>query len=173
VTPLADASIDKSSRDERLLRRATHKEMAAVVAAFWSGSETEKVHATLQRLLEGVDRGAGERAPFDEGSEDELFPVLIDAGWELLPLASLDPERHRGAIEAYGEEIAWLSAKFEEENAVPPRVALMELPLLGDVELLSATDEFGALREPLVVWAEGDETYVDYILRGVLRAAKL
>jgi hypothetical protein len=27
--------------------------------------------------------------------------------------------------------------------------------------------------EPLVVWVEGNETYLDYVMRGVRRAAKI
>lgn len=165
--------VDRGSRDERLVRRATQVELVAVVSAFWAGPERRAVAAKLEELLEGVDRAAGDRVPFDEGREEEIFPLLVDAGWELLPLSALDPERHRGAIDAYGEEIAWLSAKFEEENAVPPRSYLVELPLLGDVELTRAVDDVGALVEPLVVWVEGDAPYVDYVLRGVARAAKL
>ncbi|MBL8612484.1 MAG: hypothetical protein JNL38_34400 [Myxococcales bacterium] len=170
---LADPSIDRSSRDERLVRRASRDELVAVVGAFWVSPARDAVAEELERILAGVDRGAPDRAPFDEGREDEIFPVLIDAGWELLPLASLDPARHRGAIEAYGEEIAWLSAKFEEENAVPTPVYLVELPLLGDLELARAVDAEGALTEPLVVWLDGEPTYADYVMRGVLRAAKL
>jgi len=170
---LSSPDVDRGSRDERLVRRATQTELVAVVSAFWAGAERPAVAAALEELLAGVDRAAADRTPFDEAREEEIFPLLVDAGWELLPLASLDPERHRGAIDAYGEEIAWLSAKFEEENAVPPRTYLVELPLLGDVELLRAVDASGALVEPLVVWTSGDAPYVDYVLRGVARAAKL
>lgn len=170
---LADPSIDRSSRDERLVRRASREELVAVVGAFWVSAAREGVAEELERILHDVDRGAADRTPFDEGREDEIFPVLVDAGWELSPLTSLDPARHRGAIEAYGEEIAWLSAKFEEENAVPKPVYLVELPLFGDLELTRAVDAGGSLTEPLVVWLDGEPTYVDYVVRGVLRAAKL
>jgi len=49
----------------------------------------------------------------------------------------------------------------------------VELPLLGDLELARAVDAEGALTEPLVVWLDGEPTYADYVMRGVLRAAKL
>jgi hypothetical protein len=29
------------------------------------------------------------------------------------------------------------------------------------------------LKDDLVLWCEGNETYLDYVMRGVLRAAKL
>ena len=41
------------------------------------------------------------------------------------------------------------------------------------MELLRGVDDEGRLAEPLVVWADGDETYLDYVVRGVRRAAKL
>lgn len=50
---------------------------------------------------------------------------------------------------------------------------LYELPALGAAELLRGVEPDGALAEPLVVWVQGDETYVDYVVRGVRRAAKL
>jgi len=49
---------------------------------------------------------------------------------------------------------------------VPPRTTLHELPALGATELLASPTSF-------VLWTEGREAYVDYVLRGVLRAAKI
>ena len=59
------------------------------------------------------------------------------------------------------------------ESAVPPLVTLHELPALGAVELLAATDGDGELRVPFVLWTSGNETYVEYVLRGVMKAAKI
>jgi hypothetical protein len=50
---------------------------------------------------------------------------------------------------------------------------LYELPAIGAVELLRGADDDGVLAEPLVVWAEGNEIYLDYVMRGVGRAARL
>ena len=36
--------------------------------------------------------------PFDD--DDDAFPILIDAGFELLALSELDAERHRGLSSA-------------------------------------------------------------------------
>jgi hypothetical protein len=169
----ADRSIDASSRDERLWRASTEKELGALLGALW-GSERagaqERLRAWLKRTDIPLRAGA---TPFDEAAEDETFPILVDAGWELLLLSELDPERHRGAIDAFGESILFESARFEESEAIPRRVSLHELSAIGPVEALSATSDTGELREPLVLWTEGNETYLDYVLRGVLRAAKL
>ena len=177
---LADGEIDRASKDERLHRRATDGELVAVLLAFWAPGERREraAMALAQRLVEiDVPPPDFEALPFDESSEDDVFPVLIDAGWELFPLGGLDPERHKGAIGAFEDNLAFDVAKFEEETALTTdgaqAVTLHELPALGAIELLAALDSDGALRAPFVLWTSGNETYVDYVLRGVLRAAKL
>lgn len=173
---LADPSVDRASKDERLCRRATDAELVAVLAAFWGpGEGREGASRTLAgRLAEiGVQPPDGERAPFDESAEEDMFPVLVDAGWELLRLGALEPERHKGAIAAFEDALAFDVAKFEEDSAVPSHVTLHELPALGAVELLSALDDDGQFRAPFVLWTSGHEVYLDYVLRGVLKIAKI
>ncbi len=172
----SDRSIDACSKDERLFRQASDEELASVLTAFWSAPPPQQVEAAvhLTSALEAIDAPLPDptaAVPFDEDREEDVFPVLVDAGWELLPLAKLDPERHKGAINAFDD---FEVARFEEESAVPPRVALHELPVLGATELLHAFDEDDhGVRAPFVLWSTGNETYLDYVLRGVLRAAKL
>jgi len=171
---LADARADPASRDEALWRRSTEAEVAEVLEAFWTpGDRAEAARAALLAMLSRHGLPPGEHAPFDETVEDEMHPVLVDAGWELLPLAQLDAERHKGALAAFGTALAFESARFEEETAIPPTVHLYELPAIGAVELTRGADAEGTLAAPLVVWAGGDETYLDYVVRGVRRAAKL
>jgi hypothetical protein len=167
---LKSGVIDLTSKDERLHRRASDAEVVAVLTAFW-GSGSEPVRARLRERLASIEALPDPtKPPFDESFEDDVFPVLVDAGWELLPLAQLDWERHRGAIQAFDD---FEVARFEEENAIPPIVTLHELPLLGGNELLHAFDDQGATRAPFVLWQQGNETYLDYVLRGVLRASKI
>jgi hypothetical protein len=173
---LGDAEIDRASKDERLYRRVSDAELTAVLAAFWNDDERREraALALAERLVEiGVQPPDLEALPFDEAVEEDMFPVLVDAGWELLPLSGLDPERHKGAIAAFDDALAFDVAKFEEENAVPPQVTLHELPALGALELLAALDDAGQLRAPFVLWSSGNDTYVDYVLRGVLKIAKI
>ena len=173
---LADPEVDPGSKDERLHRRATDAELVAVLSAFWlPGAVRESATVTLAVRLAGIGTAppAPEALPFDEDHEEDVFPVLIDAGWELLTLRALDPERHRGAIAAFDDALAFDVAKFEEENAVPELITLHELPAIGATELLAATNDDGAVRAPFVLWTSGHETYVDYVLRGVLKVAKL
>ncbi len=173
---LADPDVDRNSKDPRLVRRATDKELTAALAAYWGeDAHCREARERLRALLAEVDvtPALGQKAAlFDERFEDELYPVLIDATWRLLPLASLDHERHRGVLESY-EELELASARFEEENAVPPREYLFELPLFGARELLSPEDEWGDLATRLVLWSSVEATYEDYLVRGILRSAKV
>jgi hypothetical protein len=171
---LADPRIDGASRDESLWRRCSDAEVASVLEGFWSpGRTSAAAREALSELLARHELEVPSHAPFDETEEEAMHPVLVDAGWELLSLAQLDAERHRGAIAAFGDALSFESARFEEETAIPPTVHLYELPAMGPVELLRGAGEAGELAVPLVVWAEGDETYLDYVIRGVRRAAKL
>ncbi|MBX3260640.1 MAG: hypothetical protein KF782_13185 [Labilithrix sp.] len=168
---LGSGAIDPASKDERLYRRATDAELVAVLEAFWGGGAGGAAKARLRERLASIGAAPDERlSPFDESREEDVFPVLVDAGWELLPLAHLDAERHKGAIQAFDD---FEVARFEEESAIPPIVTLHELPTLGGVELLAGVDDGGRARAPFVLWQEGHETYLDYVLRGVLRASKI
>jgi hypothetical protein len=170
---LSDASIDTGSRDERLHRRTSEKEAAAVIEALWGDGRVE-AQARLAGWLRSVALEPPPGAvPFDETSEDDVHPILLDAGWEHMNLTELDPARHKGAIDAFGPPIAFASARFEDAESIPKRTHLHELSAIGPIEALSAVDEEGCLREPLVLYAEGEPTYLDYVYRGVLRAAKL
>jgi hypothetical protein len=159
---VADDAIDKASRDERLVRRVSDEELHAVLAHYWS---EDSGAAACDGLLERLE-SFGVEVVSGEDDEEDTFPLLVDAGWELLPLAELDVERHRGAIEAFGERIHYDVAKFEEQEHLPPIAHLQELPAIGASDLIRGLD-------PLALWLSGDETYQDYVVRGVLRAAKL
>ena len=174
---LNDATIDRASRDERLHRAASDAELIGLIESFWVGSGRDRAARVLGELLSsiGVDPSAAPDGAFDPDGEADVFPVLVDAGWELLLLTQLDAERHKGAIAALSteDELGYAATRFEEESAVPPPTYLVELPVLGPRELLAGVDADGAVRGAFTVWMEGPERYVDYIHRGVLRAAKL
>jgi len=179
--------LDLASRDERLWRRCSDAELVAVLDAFWTpGARALAARAAYGELLRahglevGLELGleledgrATERPVFDEASEERVHPLAIDAGWELYRLVELDAERHKGAIAAYGDPLAFESARFDEETAIPAAASLYELPAIGPAELLGAVGDDGVLARPLVVWAQGDDTYLDYVFRGIERAAKL
>jgi hypothetical protein len=170
----AAAGLEVASRDERLWRACSEPEIAAVLDAYWTpGARARSNREALRTRLERHALVPADCAPFDEAVEDQIHPIMLDVGWQLFDLGELDPERHKGAIAAFGDELAFESALFEEETAIPPPAHLCELPAIGAVELLRGADDTGALAQPFVVWVEGNEIYLDYVLRGVRRAAKL
>lgn len=172
---LADADIDPASRDERLWHRASDDELALALEAVWTDPSAR---AHLAERLAGVDAVESDFL-FDELAEDTTFPVLVDAGWELFSLADLDREKHAGvirALDAQDGELDYEVARFEEENTIPREASLYELPLFGRRELLDAfvSDAPDAeTRAEFVVWAKGHPIYLDYVLRGVAKVAKL
>jgi hypothetical protein len=167
-------NLDVASRDPLLWRACSDAELIAVFDAYWTpGERAAKTRDALRAWLDLHHFAIGSGTPFDESVEGEIHPLIIDAGWQLLDLGELDPERHKGAAAAFGDMLAFASALFEEETAIPRPAHLCELPAIGAAELLHGVDDAGALTQPFVVWIEGNETYVDYVLRGVRRAAKL
>jgi len=165
--------LDLASRDVRLWRRCSDAELVALLEAFWApGLRALASRAALEERLLAHGLETTHRAAFDESSEERIHPLAIDAGWELYSLRELDPERHKGAIAAFGDPLAFEVACFEEETAIPQTPHLYELSAMGPAELLAASDE-GVLAQPFVVWAQGNETYLDYVFRGIERAAKL
>lgn len=172
---LADPDIDAASRDERLLRRSSDEELALALDAIWTDASAR---ATLRARLEAVGATL-DAVPFDEAAEDSMYPALIDAGWELLPLAALEADKHAGvirALDAQPGDADYVVARFEEENTIPPVPSLYELPLLGGVELLDAFESDAEDAEtfaPFAVWTQGHPVYLDYLLRGVAKVAKL
>jgi hypothetical protein len=167
---LTNADIDQASRDERLWRACTEAEIADVLARFWGPDDAPR--ARLRDALLRLELPLPEPEPFDESREDDLHPLMIDAGWELLALAELDAERHKGAIAAYGEHLAFEVARFEEQESMPKHVHLYELPAFGPRELLEGASD-GSLLHSFVLYTQGEPTYVDYVLRGVLKVAKI
>lgn len=166
-----------ASRDERLWRKASEDEVGALLEVYWSATPAgiaarEQLAASLAEIEATVDL-----TPFDEDvDEGAIFPILIDVGWELHPLGALEEERHKGAIDSFGDPFTFLVARFEEmasaDGGEPPAY-LQELTALGPAELLRGVDDDGQLVATLTLWTQGPEPYLDYVLRGALKSAKL
>jgi hypothetical protein len=174
VLERGSGDLDLGSRDERLWRSCSDAELAAILDAYWTpGQRSQANRSALRALLARHDLAVGDHLPFDESVEEQIHPLAVDAGWELLRLDELDPERHQGAIASFGDELAFESACFEEETSFPSLAHLYELPAVGATELLHGANDDGTLRAPLVLWVQGNETYLDYVFRGITRAARL
>jgi hypothetical protein len=169
-----DGGLELASRDERLWRRCSDAELAALLDAYWTpGPRSRAARGALRGLLDRHGLPVGHHEAFDESAEDAIHPLTLDAGWELLGLRELDAERHKGAIASFEDGLAFESACFEEETAIPSLPPLYELPAVGATELLDGARDDGTLTQPLILWVQGNETYLDYVLRGICRAAKL
>lgn len=101
---LDGGTVDCTSRDERLYLRVSSRELSEILRGFWIDEHRAEYRQALRNNFERFSIENVELPLFDEAAEDYLYPVLIDAGWELHALSELDPERHRGVFEAYGDE---------------------------------------------------------------------
>jgi hypothetical protein len=159
-----DSELDLASRDPTLWRSASVDEVIAVLKAFWAGdSGSQRATAKLASELTRAGLGLPDHEPFDGDVECPEHPQLVLLSWTLLPVCELDAERHAGALTAMeeaGEEVD-VSVPIDHEG-----------PDLGWPEL-SRGASGGELIEDFFVWADGPESYSDYVFRGVTRAAKL
>jgi hypothetical protein len=160
----ADAQLDLRSRDPRLWRSATADDVAGVLDVFWTpGAEAAACSARLVELVESLDLPPPAHDPFESSEADPPHPELLLLDWVLLPVDELDSDRHAGALAALedsGEEVDASAPVYQEG----PTIALPEL-------VLGATS--GVLAEDFLIWADGPYAYVDYVLRGAAKAAKL
>lgn len=159
-----EPELDPGSRDPSLWRQVTLDELLAVLTAFWSpGEPAALARARLREVLQGAELPLGDHAPFAADPEEVPHPELVLIDWELLAIDALDSERHAGALaalEAAGEEVDVSAPVYAEPNAI----AYPELALAAPN---------GVLASDFWVWCDGDYSYVDYVFRGVARAAKL
>lgn len=154
----------KNSRDPRLWRPAGADDVIAVLTAFWSPSdEAIERRRALVVALQEAELPICEHAPFESDAESPPFPELVLLDWVFLPVDELDTERHAGvlaALEDAGEEVH------------PSEPVYVEGPAFTVVELCDGAP-MGILAEDLFFWADGPRAYLDYVFRGVSKAAKL
>jgi len=159
-----EKSLDLRSRDPSLWRPATIDEVLLALTTFWTPDASGIVaRARLLELLEELELGGADHAPFASKPEEPPHPELVLLDWVLLPVDELDTERHAGALAALeesGDEIA-ASAGIHQEATV----------IAGAELALGAPN--GALADDFVVWSEPPYAYADYVFRGVSKAAKL
>jgi len=158
-----DPEIDPASRDPRLWRSCSADEVTAVLDAFWMPApELPDRVETLLRLTAELGL-LPMHEPFASPPDDPPHPELVLLDWMLLPVDELDTERHAGALAALedsGDEID------------PSAPIYQEGPALALPELVGGAHN-GVLAEDFLIWADGPYAYVDYVLRGVAKAAKL
>jgi hypothetical protein len=156
--------LDLASRDPVLWRYADTEVVIDALSVFWTpGPDAQRANHRLRQLLIDAQLGLADHAPFQSDPEEPPHPELIRLDWEFFPIDELDPERHSGALRALemaAEEVN-VSARVYQESIC---IAFPELALGAP---------HGVLPTDFMVWSDGDYSYVDYVFRGVAKAARL
>jgi hypothetical protein len=158
------ADLDLASRDPVLWTYADTEVVIQALSVFWTpGADAEQVRARLSDLLVRSELGLAAHEPFRSDPEDPPHPELICLDWEFFPIDELDPERHSGALRA-------LEIAGEEVNVSAP--VYQESTCIAYPELAQGAPH-GVLPDDFLIWSDGDYSYVDYVFRGVAKAARL
>jgi hypothetical protein len=156
--------LDLASRDPALFSYADTEVVIEALSAFWTpGPDAERASLRLGQLLVDTELGLASHAPFQSDPEEPPHPELIRLDWEFFPIDELDPDRHSGALRA-------LELAGEEVNVSAP--VYLEATCLAYPELAMGAPH-GVLPTDFLVWSDGDYSYVDYVFRGVAKAARL
>jgi hypothetical protein len=156
--------LDLASRDPVLWQYADTEVVIDALSVFWTpGSDAERASQRLRQVLADAELGVAAHEPFQSDPEDPPHPELIRLDWEFFPIDELDAERHSGALRA-------LELAGEEVNVSAP--VYQESTCLAFPELARGAPH-GVLPIDFMVWSDGDYSYVDYVFRGVARAARL
>jgi hypothetical protein len=159
-----ERALDVGSRDPSLWRAADVELVSAALSVFWTpGPDADRAAENLEDVLSSAEIELSAHAPFQSDPEDPPHPELIWLDWELFPIDELSVERHAGAIRALqlsGEEVDVSAPVYQEATAL----AFSEL-VLGAPR--------GVLPDDFSIWSDGAYSYVDYVFRGVAKAAKL
>jgi hypothetical protein len=159
-----EPGLDIGSRDPSLWAYADTELIIEALAVFWTkGDEQARASARLGNILETSELGLATHAPFRADPEEPPHPELILLDWEFFPIDGLDPERHEGALRA-------LELSGDEVNVSAP--VYQEGICLAYPELAHGAPQ-GVLPTDFLVWSDGAYSYVDYVFRGVAKAARL
>ena len=159
-----EPGLDVTSRDPSLWVYADTEVVIEALTVFWTkGDESAGAIRRLRTILEETELGLASHEPFCADPEEPPHPELILLDWELFPIDELDPERHEGALRA-------LELAGDEVNVSAP--VYQEGVTIAYPELARGAPQ-GVLPADFLVWSDGAYSYVDYVFRGVAKAAKL
>jgi len=159
-----EPSLDLASRDPSLWIYADTEVIIEALGVFWTkGDASTQAKDRLREILLGGELGLAAHAPFQTDPEEPPHPELILLDWEFFPIDELDPERHEGALRALelaGEEVNVSATVYQEGVCI------------AYPELAEGAPQ-GVLPTDFIVWSDGAYSYVDYVFRGVAKAARL
>jgi hypothetical protein len=156
--------LDLRSRDPRLWRSAEPEEVGEALEMFWRPDDAgDEARLALATALRVADLEPPEHEPFAGNVDEPGHPELILLDWVFFAVDELDIERHRGALRAMEDS--------GDEVDASERV-YVEGPTLTEIELCRGCPS-GVVPTDPIFWGDGPYRYLDYIFRGVARAAKL
>jgi hypothetical protein len=156
--------LDVTSRDPLLWQYADTEVVIDALSVFWTKSEEgDRARANLRRILEESEIGLASHEPFRSDPEEPPHPELVLLDWEFFSIDELDAERHSGALRS-------LEMAAEEVDVSAP--ALQEATCIAYPELVRGAPQ-GVLPTDFLVWSDGAYSYIDYVFRGVAKAAHL
>jgi hypothetical protein len=159
-----ERDLDPGSRDPSLWKNADTEIVVEALAAFWNpGASAEIARDRLREALAGAEIELPSHVPFGSNPEEPPHPELVLLDWEFFPIDELDAERHSGALRALeiaGEAVDTSAPVFVEGVAISYPELVLGAPR-------------GVLPADFLVWCDGDYSYVDYVFRGVAKAARL
>jgi hypothetical protein len=159
-----EKDLDPGSREPSLWKYADTEVVIEALAAFWTpGEAAERARGKLSKALAAAEIELPAHAPFQSNPEEPPHPELILLDWEFFPIDELDPERHSGALRA-------LELAGEAVDTSAP--VYVEGVSISWPELAQGAPR-GVLPTDFLVWCDGDYSYVDYVFRGVAKAARL
>ena len=159
-----EPALDLTSRDPSLWAYADTEVVIEALSVFWTKSdESTAAVRRLRAILEETELGLATHEPFQADPEEPPHPELILLDWEFFPIDELDPERHEGALRA-------LELAGDEVNVSAP--VYQEGVCIAYPELARGAPH-GVLPTDFLVWSDGAYSYVDYVFRGVAKAARL
>ena len=157
-------AVDLGSRDPRLWRVASAQEVGEVFERLWAPDDRgAAARDRLGEVLRGAQLPDLDHAPFASDVDEPPHPELVLLDWVFLPVDELDTDRHRGALRAMEDS---------GDEVDPSEPIYVEGPTISEVELRFGCPR-GALPSDAMFWADGPYSYVDYVFRGVSKAAKL
>jgi hypothetical protein len=157
-----EPDLDVGSRDPSLYTYADTEVIVEALSGFWS-PDAERARTRLRDVLTGAEIELPKHRPFQADPEEPPHPELLLLDWEFFPIDELDPERHSGALRA-------LELAGDEVDASAP--VFVESVCIAYPELALGAPR-GVLPVDFLVWSDGDYSYVDYVFRGVAKAARL
>ena len=142
----------------------TPKSVIEALSVFWTkGTNRRPPFARLRAILEETELGLAEHEPVSGRSRRAAAPRAHPPRLGIFSIDELDPERHEGALRA-------LELAGDEVNVSAP--VYQEGVCIAYPELARGAPQ-GVLPTDFLVWSDGAYSYVDYVFRGVAKAARL